>query len=179
MPMPGSWSRFSIPKQNVQIKKSGYHFLFVLIYFEMLSTYAIHNANQICEYATLALSLSPSFFLCMCMNKKPFIPHHILFTLKKRTSRVNSVLGIKCKDNADSGMEFLCGYYANNKNHFYEQWKHWTSVVVAVVVVVIVILVEYTAICIKLAHNFVVDFFLILLLHTHTYKYILHTYFGW
>lgn len=103
---------------------------------------------------------------------------HFVYVIKKRTSRANSVLGIKCKDNADSGMEFLCGYYANNKNHFYEQWKHWTSVVVAVVVVVIVILVEYTAICIKLAHNFVVDFFWYYYF-SHTHIQIYSTYVFW
>lgn len=109
--------------------------------------------------------------VCVCANENSFMPHHILFTWRKKAGRgANSVLGIKCKDNADSGMEFLCGYYANNKNHFYEQWKHWTSVVGAVVVV-IAIVVEYTAICIKLAHNFVVDF-LFDIITTHIYIYI-------
>lgn len=149
-------------QQNVANKKSGYHFLFVLIYFEMLSTYAIHNtyANQICVYEYAAHSV----------NEKPFMPHHthththILFTYEKKAAnnarraraRANSVLGIKCKDNAIRVWNFYAVIMRITKTIFMNS-EHWTSVVVAAVVVVIV--VEYTAICIKLAHNFVVKFF--------------------
>lgn len=43
-------SRHILPSKNVANKKSGYHFLFVLIYFEMLSTYAIHNTYANTKY---------------------------------------------------------------------------------------------------------------------------------